>query len=140
MLLFIKDSNLPRAKFSPGLSATLLQWTVLLNLGQVPLKYCKWTEKWEVLLLGRFFWGEGFFPLSRFFFLGLVVFFFLRRTASGIYKEKKKKKRKRQQDPKDGNYEEGGDAWVAFETGSTAAVAQALFALLLTAVAELLKW
>lgn len=89
MLLFIKDSNLPRAKFSPGLSATLLQWTVLLNLGQVsPETYCKWTEKWEVLpLLGRFFWGEGFFPLSRFFLL--LLFFW--RTASGIYKEKKKK-------------------------------------------------
>lgn len=103
MLLFIKDSNLPRAKFSPGLSATLLQWTVLLNLGQVsPETYCKRTEKWEVLpLLGRFFWGEGFFPLSRFFLL--LLFFW--RTASGIYKEKKKK---RQQDPKDGNYEEGG--------------------------------
>lgn len=56
MLLFIKDSNLPRAKFSPGLSATLLQRTVLLNLGQVPLKYCKWTEKCKVLpFLGRFF-------------------------------------------------------------------------------------
>lgn len=29
----IKDSNLPRAKFSPGLSALLLQWTVLSELG-----------------------------------------------------------------------------------------------------------
>lgn len=104
MLLFIKDSNLPRAKFSPGLSATLLQWTVLLNLGQVPLKYCKWTEKWEVLpLLGRFFWGEGFFPLSRFFFGVFLLFFFFEELLV-VFTRKKKK----QQDPKDGNYEEGG--------------------------------
>lgn len=104
MLLFIKDSNLPRAKFSPGLSATLLQRTVLLNLGHVPLKYTvngqrngKFSHSWE-----DFFFFSGGKASS----LCLDIFGCFFEELLVIFTRRKKKKG--QQDPKDGNSEEGG--------------------------------
>lgn len=82
MLLFIKDSNLPRAKFSPGLSAPLLQRTVLSSLGHAPLTYTvhgqrngKFSHSWEEVFLG----GKASSLCRELFYLVVLEELFTRR-------------------------------------------------------------
>lgn len=119
MLLFIKDSNLPRAKFSPGLSAPLLQRTVLSSLGHAPLTYTvhgqrngKFSHSWEEVFLG----GKASSLCRELFYLVVLEELFTRRE----------KRSTEPPPPKDGNCEEGRD-------GVCGGGAQAVFALLLTA-------